>query len=728
MLLDGEANASSAGEQLAKEYPAGTAFFRIEPTNRSRMAGASVTWRIHRFDEVQMEVMPMLGWKSRSWFYPKPTGDPGRDRNARTVQFACFLLAFAASTVAILNVISREPSAETPILIFVVAGLVVAMVTNRAGSWEWAARTAFLALLLTAMLLVFEAHDGFRSLSMLVFPGMLLFSVMLLDRASYMITAGIVLVAVTGLGVAERRGLTRAIPHLRSSTTYHTIYFLDQNLLVFAMIGSRIARDTQSNVTDLRSIINQLSAANLALTESAQALRQSEAKYRRLHESLTDGLATVDMAGRIVETNPTFQSMLGYTGEELRRMTYQELIPERWRGFEAQIIAQQVLVRGHSEVYAKEYRRRDGTVFPIELRKYLLRNESNQPVGIWAIVRDISGRKRDEQAISEGERRLQLAKDAAKLGIYQYDIPTGTILWDARVRQLWGVDPDSPITIDKFFSGLHPEDSAKIQALLNRALDPAGNGEHYAEYRVISHADGSERWVGATGHTSFENGKPARMIGTAQDISQRKRAETALRESEERFRRVFEEGPLGLGLVARDYRFLKVNGALCQMLGYSEEELLQKTFADITHPEDLGADVKLAERLFRGEIPYYRMQKRYLRKNGEILWINLTASLLRNLEGQSAFGLAMVEDITEVKRAQEESLARQKLESVGTLASGIAHDFNNLLGSVLVQAEVALSELTAGSNPEEELKTIRDVAMRGSEIVREKGKCYGRTG
>jgi predicted TIM-barrel fold metal-dependent hydrolase len=113
------------------------------------MAGASVKWRIHRFDEVQMEVMPMLGWKSRSWFYPKPTGDPGRDRNARTVQFACFLLAFAVSAVAILNVISGKPSAETPILVFAVAGLVAAMVTNRAGSWEWAARTAFLAVLLT---------------------------------------------------------------------------------------------------------------------------------------------------------------------------------------------------------------------------------------------------------------------------------------------------------------------------------------------------------------------------------------------------------------------------------------------------------------------------------------------------------------------------------------------------------------------------------------------------
>src|SRR5436190_7399851 len=132
-----------------------------------------------------MEVMPMFGWKPRFWFYPKPTGDPGRDRNARTVQFACLLLAFTLSVVAILNVISGHPSAETPILVLPVAGLVAAMVTNRAGNWEWAARTAFLVALLFAMLLVIEARDGFRSLAMLMFPGMLLISVMLLDQASY---------------------------------------------------------------------------------------------------------------------------------------------------------------------------------------------------------------------------------------------------------------------------------------------------------------------------------------------------------------------------------------------------------------------------------------------------------------------------------------------------------------------------------------------------------------
>jgi len=203
------------------------------------------------------------------------------------------------------------------------------------------------------------------------------------------------------------------------------------------------------------------------------------------------------------------------------------------------------------------------------------------------------------------------------------------------------------------------------------------------------------------------------------ELARHREAQAALRESEERFRRVFEEGPLGLALIGKDYHFLKINSALCQMVGYTEQELVQRTFADITHPDDIREDIALAERLFRGEIPSFRLQKRYVKKNGQIIWINLTGSLIRTQNGEPLYALAMVEDITEVKRSQEESLARQKLESLGTLASGIAHDFNNLLGGVLAQAELGLWELAAGASPEAELKAIRNAALRGSEIVRE---------
>src|SRR5215471_18073466 len=184
-------------------------------------------------------------------FYPSPTGDPGRDRNARTIQFSSLLFASAIGLVAALDLIANDLK-EIPFFAFALMGLVAAIVINRAGKWEWAAGLAFSAVLLTAILLVFEAHDGFRSNAMLIFPGLLVLSVMLLNRLAYSITAGFVLLAVAGLGIAERHGLTHAIRGIRSSTTYESIFFVVLFLSIMAIIGSRLSGDVQSDVSDLR--------------------------------------------------------------------------------------------------------------------------------------------------------------------------------------------------------------------------------------------------------------------------------------------------------------------------------------------------------------------------------------------------------------------------------------------------------------------------------------------
>jgi two-component system, LuxR family, sensor kinase FixL len=128
-----------------------------------------------------------------------------------------------------------------------------------------------------------------------------------------------------------------------------------------------------------------------------EALRESEAKYRGLYESLRDAYVRVDLEGMLLEWNGAYGAMLGYSDEELRQLTYQAITPDRWNVAEAKIIAGQVLVRGYSEVYEKEYRRKDGTVFPVELRTFLLRDGSGRPSGLWAIVRDLSERRRAEE-------------------------------------------------------------------------------------------------------------------------------------------------------------------------------------------------------------------------------------------------------------------------------------------------------------------------------------------
>ncbi|MFA6560704.1 MAG: PAS domain S-box protein [Verrucomicrobiia bacterium] len=138
------------------------------------------------------------------------------------------------------------------------------------------------------------------------------------------------------------------------------------------------------------------------------ALRESEVRYRHLHESMTDAFVRVSMDGRIQETNLAYQEMMGYTDEELRRRTYIDVTPERWHAFQAGIIEKQVLSRGFSDVYQKEYRRKNGTIFPVELRTFLLRDEQGGPAGMWAMVRDITERKQVEAALLEQQQRLRV--------------------------------------------------------------------------------------------------------------------------------------------------------------------------------------------------------------------------------------------------------------------------------------------------------------------------------
>ena len=135
------------------------------------------------------------------------------------------------------------------------------------------------------------------------------------------------------------------------------------------------------------------------------------------------------------------------------------------------------------------------------------------------------------------------------------------------------------------------------------------------------------------------------------DISERKESEEALRLSEERFSNAFEYAAIGMALVSLNGRWLKVNQALCDSIGYSAKELSGKTFQDITHPDDLEADLANVRQLLDGEISSYKMEKRYFHKEGRVVWALLGVSLLRDKQNKPLYFISQIEDISEIKRA-----------------------------------------------------------------------------
>jgi len=166
-------------------------------------------------------------------------------------------------------------------------------------------------------------------------------------------------------------------------------------------------------------------------------LTESERMYRKLFESMTDGLVSVDMDGRIQESNLAYRNMLGYSEEELRRLTSREITPGRWHELDAQILRDQILTRGYSDIYEKEYRRKNGKTFPVELRCFLLRNDFGEPFGIGAVARDITEASRREQAVRENEERLRVGALSGLLGILAHELsqPLAAIIANAQAAR-----------------------------------------------------------------------------------------------------------------------------------------------------------------------------------------------------------------------------------------------------------------------------------------------------
>jgi two-component system, cell cycle sensor histidine kinase and response regulator CckA len=446
-----------------------------------------------------------------------------------------------------------------------------------------------------------------------------------------------------------------------------------------------------------------------------QQLRESEERFRAIFFRAGVGIAQIGVQGEWLLVNDQLCQILGYTPAELRNKTFPQLTHADDR--ELSLTAMRLLLEGGPSFLSRQLRlvRKDGAICWASLCVSLVRDQDQYFI---AVVEDITDRVEAERALREMERRLTLVQSVARLGVWDRDLRTNTIAAYGDYARLHGLEPGHPpLSFEEWLGMVHPMDRERIQLQLRESVEQTHVWDR--EFRVLW-PDGSVHWLLAKGTVYVDDaGRPMGMAGVSLDITERKEAEAALRESEERFRKVFEECPLGVALVGKDYHLLKVNSALCRMVGYAEAELTQMSFVDITYPEDLQANTVLAERLFRREIPRYWLQKRYVKKNGDLIWVNLTASVIRDSEGLPLYGLAMIEDITETKRAQEEALARQKLESLGVLAGGIAHDFNNLLGSILAEAELAAANLSAGSAAGEELQRIMTIAIRGSEIVRE---------
>jgi len=199
----------------------------------------------------------------------------------------------------------------------------------------------------------------------------------------------------------------------------------------------------------------------------------------------------------------------------------------------------------------------------------------------------------------------------------------------------------------------------------------------------------------------------------------RKKAEEALRGSEARFRNNFEQASVGIVDCTLAGRFLWVNRRFCEITGYAPDELRTLTFREITHPDDLERELQEYQNVLQGKAVAYTQEKRYVRKDRSLVWVNISVSLVRDEAGVPKRFIGVVEDITYRKRMEEELLKAQKLESLGVLAGGIAHDFNNVLAAIVGQIAVMRLRLPPGDALKNRLEEVERSALHAKTLTQQ---------
>lgn len=294
-----------------------------------------------------------------------------------------------------------------------------------------------------------------------------------------------------------------------------------------------------------------------------------------------------------------------------------------------------------------------------------------------ARLRDAEARRIAEQALGASESRLQLALEAGRMGAWEWDIKDNRVFWSPNLERLHGIPVGSfGGTFADFQRDVHPDDWARLRGQIDSCLQ---TGQPYsATYRIVV-SGGGIRWLQSFGRAMrARDGAPEKLVGVCMDVTERKRSEEALGESEGRFRGIFENAATGIAIKSLDGRILQCNPAYEAVLGYRESELRALSYLDVVHPQDREANVAEVARLINGDTPSFEVISRYVRKSGEIVWVQKFVSLLRDGEGRPNTMVALVTDMTERKRYEEH---------LGLLLREVNHRAKNMLGLVQVVAK-----------------------------------------
>jgi PAS domain S-box-containing protein len=456
-------------------------------------------------------------------------------------------------------------------------------------------------------------------------------------------------------------------------------------------------------------------------------LRQYETELERgrlegrldyLTRYANDIILLMDKDLKIVDANERAITSYGYTREELLQLYGMDLRTAENRPLFGKQMGQVEEYNG--AIFETVHQRKDGTKFPVEVSSRIIEVEGEKLYQ--SIIRDITERKQAEEALLQSEERFRLAAESCTDLIYEWDIGT-RIEWFGNVDELLGYAPgEFPRTFEAWANSVHPDDRDRVMAAVKNHLEK--NEPYDIEYRVRG-KDGTYNywWVRSTA-VRDEKGNPYRWVGAVTDITERKRAEEALRTSENKYKTLIESIPQKIFLKDKDSIYISCNKNYAQDLKIKPDEISGRTDYDF-YSKALAEKYRADDRRIVGRGETEELEEKYI-QNGQEVWVNTIKTPVKDEKSNIIGILGIFWDITEGKQTEremailEEQLRQsQKMEAIGRLAGGIAHDFNNLLTVVKGYSQLSLTEMKEENPFRENIEEIKKSADRAADLTRQ---------